>query len=337
MPSSLYTNTSRTAARALEQFSDKFKEAFTLGEITQWAEMLGLVENTDALRLTYPLPVEAAGYAEFKNDMRYRSLYLREINMKLKIWQDGVEALARQVEAPDFVNWAGAPASMALEALRLPNTIVAEMLALSSFAGPLLDLYRDPDTNAASTRRLFASDHPYNVFDSTIGTFDNRMDTTVEEILDGTLVKELNAHFRSIKGPNGKPLGLRMSGGKILAPGARENTILEFLNRGTVTKKTTNVAGTENVAATEVQNIWTQGIQAVIGDELASDDYLYAFAAGRPGLAPWIVQKGRVEEFRHDKDSEKYKSTLKVGVSEVLELNAGAAMPQAIVRIHVVG
>ena len=330
---------SRGASRKLEEFSDEFRAALVLGDVEMWAEALGLVRTTNALKSTFPLPLDAAGYKELKGDIKFRSLYSRSMSMTTKEWSDGVSEKARVIAAPDFIDWAGAPANMAREWLRLPNEIVADTLAISSYDGPLLDFYRDEDSKTASTRRLFATDHPYNVLRPTLGVFNNTTTTTVAQILDGTLYETLSEYFRSIKGPNGKPLGLRFTSGKILARGEREQTLKKSLEQERLVRAVQNVAGTENVGGAAVDNLWKgSAISYLIADELNSADYMYAFADGRPGLYPWVVQtEGAPEEIIHDESSEMYKSSRKLGIAYVGAMNAAAALPHGIVRIQITG
>lgn len=334
---------SRDAARALEEFSDEFKGALALpSDLTLWAEQFGLVRRTDALKTTFPIPIHAAGYNEFKGDMKYRSLYHRSLSMTSKLWQDGVEEFAHIIETPDFVDWAGQPAAMALEWTRHPNLLAASMLAQSSFDGPLLDFYRDPDSGTASTRRLFADDYPANVLQSGVGTIDNTIDVTVAEILSGTAFDNIQDRFASFKGPNGKKLGLKLTGGDILAPLARANLFRRALENDNVVNAITS-SGTQRgtssvVAALPENNTWKKAIKYTIADELESDDYFYAIAAGRPGLHPWVIQVGSApQEFVHDKNSEFYKSTLKVKIAYVGQANVAAALPHRIIRCHITG
>lgn len=330
-----YTQVSRDAARALEEFSDEFRTALALGEVTPWAAQLGFLRTTDALKTTFPIPLDAAGYKELKDDIRFRSLYHRSLSMKSKEWFDGVEAKAIEVEAPDFSDWAGQPAAMAFEWERQPNLIVADLLAQSSHAGPLLDFYRDEDSGTASTRRLFAADHPYNVLKTELGSFDNTMQCTVSDVMSGVAFRKLMDHFRSIKGPNGKPLGLRFGGGHILAPSTQESMWKEFLEHDTLIRAVQDSGG-DNVAAVTQNNIYKSTAGYTIADELAEQKYFYAFAAGRPGLYPWIVQKGSApEEILHDKSSELYKRSRKVGIAYVGQLNAAMALPHGIVRVEI--
>lgn len=332
-----YLQVSRDAARALEEFSDEFRSALALGDVSPWARNHGLVRTTDALKTTFPIPLDAAGYKELKGDIKFRTLYHRSLSMKSKEWYDGVEAKAIEVEAPDFADWAGQPAAMAFEWARQPNQVVADLLALSSLDGPLLDFYRDEDSGTASTKRLFASGHPYNVLQTGLGTFDNRMTTTVAKIASGAFFDEANAHFRSIKGPNGKPLGLRMGGGSVLVPPQRENVFKDYLGQDTLVRAVMN-AGGEVVAAVTQNNLWKGTVGYDVADEFADQDHFYAFAAGRPGLHPWVVQVGTApEEILHDKSSELYKRSRKIGVAYVGQLNAAAALPHGIVRVEITG
>lgn len=333
-----YLQVSRDAALALTEFSDEFRSALALGDIETWAAANGLVHTTDALKSTFPIPVDAAGYHEFKGDIKYRSLYERSLSMKKKQWQDGVEAPAIEIEKGDFIGWADAPAHMAQEWQRQPNVVVMAMLE----ANPYLDFYRDADSNTASARALFASDHPFNVLDSGIGSFDNDVDTTVADIRSGKFFDDTNAYFRAIKGPNGKPLGLRLAGGTCLVPPTRENLFKKALELDTVIRAVSNAGvpdATANVVASVTEaNMWKSAVKYTVTDESSQADYFYVIAAGKPGLHPWVVMQGAsLEEIQNDKSSDFYKRTLKVSVAEIGELNAAAALPHRILRVHITG
>lgn len=330
---------SRDAARALSEFSEEFKGALALGDFPTWAETLGLVRTTTALRTTFPIPLDQAGYHEFKGEMKYRSLYARSLSMKSRTWQDGVEELAMIIEAPDFIDWAGAPSNMATEWLRLPNEIVADMLALNSLDGPVLDFYRDPDTNTAGTRKLFASDHPFNVLDPGLGDFDNTGTTTIADIESGAFFSDMETYFSSIKGANGKPLGLSfLGGGTVLTPATRAETFRKVLAFDTLTQAVQNAAKTDNVAAVVRNNIYKGTVSYIKANELADQDYIYAIANGKPGCYPWVVQRsGAPEEILFDKTSEKYKASGKVSIGYRGETEAAAALPHRIKRVHITG
>lgn len=328
-----YYQVSRDAADRLREFTDEFRGALVLADSEPWAETLGLSRTTDALKTTFPIPLDAAGYKEFKGDIKFRTLYERSLSMIGKRWEDGVEVFADEIEGQDFIDWAGQPAKMAKEWARLPNEIVAAILAVSSLDGPLLDFYRDSDSNMASTRRLFASDHPFNVLMPELGDFDNTMITTEAKIASGEFYDDLDNKFAEVMGPNGKPMNLICD--KLLVPRTRRSLIKNSLEFDTIVRAVTNIAGSENVAAVTQNNVYKGTIGYTIAHELADQDHLYAIASNGPPI--WVVQKqGAPEEIMHDKSSELYKRQLKVGVAYIGKMNAAAALPHSIVRVEIV-
>lgn len=341
-PNTPYLQVSRDAAQHLTEFSDEFRSALTIAEDFElWSEQLGSVRTTDALKSTFPIPVDAAGYKEFKGDMKYRKLYGRSLSMVTKPWQDGVEEDSDIIEAPDFIGWNEAPANMAREWRRLPNIIVADMLAEGSGDGPILDFYADKDTKTASTRRLFATDHPFNIFKSSVGSFNNTMTTTVAEIRNGTFFKTVSEYFRKLKGPNGKPLGMKMGGGEFLLPVEREELFKEVLESDDLVRAVSNtgvVDATSNVvAAIPRNNIYKGTFGRMTSDELADQDTFYAIAAGGdPANVPWIVQKeASPEEIVFDKTTERWKETNKVSVGYRGKMNSAGCLPHRIVRVRI--
>jgi hypothetical protein len=337
-----FLQVSRDAAQALTEFSDEFKDALALGAFETWAAENGLVRSTDALKTIFPIPLSAAGYHEFKGDMKYRSLYDRSLQMKSKQWQDGVEEFAAVIEAPEFIDWAGEPARMAQEWMRLPNSIVMTLLESGSGAnGPVLDFYTDRDSSTVGTRQLFATDHPFNVLSSGVGSWDNTMSTTRADIQSGHFFDLLNERFRSIKGPNGKPLGIKMAGGRFLVHPHDENTFKKALELDTLIRAVKNdgtLDGTSSIVAAVGQaNIWAKQMSYTVTDESSQDTVFYAIAAGKPGLYPWVVQQGTVEEIVQDKSDAKYKETLKVSISEIGKANAAACLPHRIIKVTITG
>ena len=336
---------SRDASDRLREWSDEFRSALVLAPFISWVEKYGRLRVTNALRTTFPIPIDAAGYKELVGDITFRKLYARSLTMTSKQWFDAIQAKARIVESDEFMDWSGAPARMAFEWQRYPQVRAAIMLALNSFAGPQLDFYRDPDSQTVTARNLFAADHPFNVLDSTVGSFDNTMSFTRSQIKDGTMVQSINDRFRLIKGPNGQDLGLTMQGGSFLTPSVFDNDFKELLEQDTLIRAVQNVGKTENVAGVIQKNIWgkSYGVNYDVGVELsrpaaggANGDYLYALAAPKAGLVPWVAQQGSApEEILHDKTSELYKRSQQIGVSYVGEFNIAGCLPHPIIRVKI--
>ena len=293
---------SRDAQRALEEFSQEFTGALTQGGVEQWAKDLGLYKASSALKTTFPVPVSAAGYSEFKGDLKYRDLFEKSLTLTPKTWQDGVAALASVIEAPDFIGWTTEPAAIAAAAMSLANTIIAEAL----------------EDNAAcwDGETFFAAAHPNNVFNTGAGTYDN--DHSGAPSSANLAVAKQN--FREILGPNGKPLGLRMT--HVLVPPSQEETWRDILERDLIVD-----------SGAAVDNRHKGTVKLIVGDELSDADLWYPLALNKPGMKPWIVQdEGSPEEIRQDKTSALYATTLKVGVAYILRGNGALALPHCVQR-----
>lgn len=332
MPFLKYTSVSRTAARALEEFSDEFRTALALVEPDLWAARLGLVLSTNALKTTFPIPLDAVGYKEFKGDIKYRSLYSRALSMTTKKWSDGVEELAEVIENDQFIGWQDQPAAMAVEWMRHPNVLVAQTLQ----ANPVLDFYRDPDTNTAGSTTLFHASHPENVLIGS-GTFDNDRETTRAAVQNGEFFKAASEYYAGINGPNGRPLGLQMAGGAVLTNLAEAELFRDVLSQDTLIRAVQN-DGTINgsgtfVGAVTQQNRFKGTVSHDVAMELTTADVFYTVAGGAPNAHPFVVMQGSTpEEIVMDKTSDKYKEHLKVSLAYVGDANVAAALPHKICR-----
>ncbi len=343
MPFVPYTVTSRTAARALEEFDDSFRGALAVADpASLWASEFGFVLSADALKTTFPIPLDAAGYKEFKGEAKYRSLYSRAISVfNDKTWQDGFEEFAAIVESNDFIGWGNQPANMAREWTRLPNTLVAALLE----ANPNLELYRDPDTGTLTSRALFAADHPCNILLSGMGSFDNDRATTVAQILNGQFFEDVKTYARSIKGPNGQPMGFSGTGAVILCNGSREQLLDEATkqdqliysinNDGNITPPTSAV--TDSIVASVVKkNRHLGSVGYRVADELttSSDNVLYVLLSDGPAdNVPWaVLQEATPEVNILDKSSEHYIKTHKISYSSHGKCKAAALLPHRIVK-----
>lgn len=336
MPLLKYTVGSRTATRAVEEFRDDFRDALVLAEPELWTAELGLVVVGDFKgQVTFPLPLDAAGYHEFKGEAKFRKLYDRAMSMITKRWQDGVEASAENIEKDTWLGWADQPGKMALEWRRQPNIVVATMLE----ANPVLELYRNPDTGAAGTRALFADDHPFNILQPVLGSFDNDRTTTVADIRSGKFFEDAADYYAGVCGPNGQPMGLTLDGGSILTSLKRNQLFKRALESDTIVNSISN-AGVERAAANVVavaleQNPNKGTVKRVLARELTatSDNLFYTFGAGLPGAHPFVVLQGSaLEEMVLDKSSEHYIKTGKVAFSTVGDVNSMAGLPHTVCR-----
>jgi hypothetical protein len=309
---------SRDAVAFLREFSTEFDQALALGEVQVWAKGLGrcvLVHTSKAIKTTYPIPVSAAGYVERKGDDKMRQLFEKSLDMSPREWTDGVKEKARIIEAPDFIGWAGEPARIAQEEQRMPNTLLAELLE----SNPVLDFYKG---TAHSAKTLFHDSHPCNIFEGA-DTFDNDRGSHATW---SALLKDFLAYFRSIKGPNGKPMGRRLT--DLIVPAVLEQSAKEFLLSDLMYNA--QLVGTDNTNVVS-NNIYKGAVNLIVADELTDANDVYGIDRNGPAFA--ILQDGgSPEEIVYDKSSDMYKDQGMVGVKYVKELAAGAALPHSICR-----
>jgi hypothetical protein len=345
-----YQQVSKDASRAIEEFSDQFAGALALAEPQAWDDFgLSYTLANVAGSVTFPLPIDAAGYKEFKGEIKYRRLYERSMSFRTKEWSDGVIESARVIESNQFSGWAQAPANLARAWKQLPLDLLASLLqgtdpatvAPASYVGPLLDLYKDKDSNTASTINLFATTHPCNIFESAYGTFSNLRTTTHADLANGNWYKDLAAYANSVKGANGKPLGLTTTGSQILNPTSLTHEFKGYLENDTLITAISN-AGVQNatanvVAAGNRKNLAYGQINATEVKEFSIsngwDQIFYVVLGGPSELYPWVVMADSTPEERlFDKSSEFYKETGMVKAGYIGAANVGAALPHKIVR-----
>lgn len=287
-------------------FSTAFMAAFKSAP-DPWAKKLGLGGSAGALKTTWPVPIDAAGYEEFKGDARFRTLSKKTISLEQKVWQDGVEEFAHFIEAQDWVGWGAAPENMALEAKSAPNDLVADLLEAGTTTTCELD-----------GKNFFATDHPLNVFDSGIGTFSN---LHAGKALTSPNIAFIKEHFRKLKAPNGLR-GLKLKLTHIVVPPDLEEEALDIRDRALVVLTAGDGA---------VDNRHKESFEIVVADELTDTNDWYALSMSRPGMRPWIVNFEESPTRRVlGPDSEHRAKTGKVAVSCELKGNAKLAIPACI-------
>lgn len=307
-----YSMVSRDAQVALTEFSNEFIAALTQGPVNDWSRQFGLnVPFNGSLRTVFPIAIGAAGYHELKGDLKYRRLAEKSLEIKSKTWQDGITELAEVIEAPDFIGWMEQPAAIAAAGQSLPNDIIAGLIE----ANPV----------GYDGKNFFASDHPVNVFDTSMGTFDNDYTGAGTDPSLANLALAM-AGFDQMVGPNGQPAGYRMT--HVFHPPSQTQKWKELLERDLI------IAAGAGSTFGAVNNIYKGAVIPVPLYELSNTTQWYPASIGaKPGAYPWIVQaEDTPEEIRRDKTSDYYAETLKVSIAYVLRANGVLALPQTMQR-----
>src|SRR5690606_29387853 len=153
--------------------------------------------------------------------------------------------------------------------------------------------------------------------------------------------KEVDDYFQTLRGPNGKDLGLKfLDGGRVLGARSYSKNLREVLEQDMLIRAVNSsgkAGATSSVVAAVPQRNPYQGIEFIAAPEISSTTYLYCFASNVPGLYPFVVQQSSLNEVRFDKDSEHWKRTGKVAISYDGASNAAGALPHPILRVEVTG
>ncbi len=301
------------AQTRLTEFREDFAMAYTQESTPEdnWARTLGIYLASKALKTKFPIPVSAAGYKEFEGDVRYRSLFEKSFELVPKTWQDGVAELASVVEAPDFIGWMRQPEAMAAAARALPNEIIAAALEANA-------------THELDGLAFFHAAHPYNILDSSVGTFANTF-SGAGTAASTTILETAKSRMRKIKAANGKPMGLRLT--HILCHPDQEETWRNILERDLIIESN----GANNFGT--VNNRHKGTVKLIVCDTFTVSGQWYALSLNKAGMYPWVVQDdGAPETITQDKNDALYKKELKVGFASILRGNGGLALPHCIHR-----
>jgi hypothetical protein len=216
-----------------------------------------------------------------------------------------------------------------MEALRHPNRMVADLL----FANPFIDFYADEKDQLISEIRLFADNHPINVFDSQFGVFGNQF--TIGSIaVNGSnhWLSQAKRRFRTRKGPNNESLGLKLK--TILCHPDREEEFLDLLEADVLLNTIAAGRGSEGNRSQVTENRHKHTVELVVGEELREPDVFYLLGNGE--TPAWVVQEGPApEQIIFDKSSARYQETGEIGLKSILKAGAAGVLPHAIERITI--
>lgn len=294
------------AQAAVIEYDAKFAQA-----LQGYPEPIGLkyaYKSTGAsLIRRFHLPLDAAGYEQFKGTLPFRQLSQKFFDVTIEKWADGVAEDADLVEAVDFNGFSTQPEVMARNAKMFPDDKLAEIIN----TGESIAL-----TWAGSGVNFLDTAHPVSLIGGGApGTFQNFWSNT--DLTEPNVTLLLTALLER-KGANGRSLGLK--GLELLLP-----TALYEKGRRLVEVPTLDGGGSNPLFGRLKPVLWPQ-----------LDASRWAIVDNsRPELNPLIVVIGphgeAPETITHDKDSSLYKTSMRVGFNAVLRMGFGAGMPHAIV------
>lgn len=323
--------------RALEQFSSAFDAAFEASDpASEWAKAFGLVEESQALLLTYPMSISAAGYKRRSGDDAARDMYERSISITPEEWIDGVKVQKRRLEQSDFAvqSWLRKATALAKEAKRHANILAARVLHTNAN----LQLYKDSTLGTDAGIPLFSAAHQVNIFDGGLGTFKNVLLGGGTDFVGGTIdnamfAAALNHGLTGIKGANGQLMAVNYT--DLIVHPKWAQLAKDFLKSDLMRADFLAGNGNTNLVS---NNTYKGIVNLTVADELAQingvdPDKIY-FVDRNLEAKPFIVQDGGTPtEQIFDGDSEFCKQTGMVKATYALLMGVTGALPHGILRV----
>lgn len=133
---------------------------------------------------------------------------------------------------------------------------------------------------------FFSTSHPVDLDDASQGNYSNLFTTTPLTQANYGVVK---AAMRSYKGESGKPLEVEPT--LMIVGPALETTAKEITNGTLISRTTQNVAGTENVAAAAITNVYVGDVTLIVMPRLVADTAGAWYLASTDRIRPLIFQQ----------------------------------------------
>lgn len=133
---------------------------------------------------------------------------------------------------------------------------------------------------------FFSTSHPVDIDDASQGVYSNLLTTRPLTLANYAFAKKT---MRSYKGESGKPLEVEPT---ILIVGPDNEQAAKEITNGTLISKTTqNVAGTENVAAAAVTNVYVGDVTTIVMPRLSADTAGVWYLASTDRIRPLVFQQ----------------------------------------------
>lgn len=292
---------------ALTQFSERFMQRFA--ELQEPALVsVGIEENTNASKVTYPFPVYAPEFKQFTGEMWFRALGGKSLSLIPDTFQDGVKILAKKIESVDWVGWGMQPEAMAEAAMVHKAQLIAAALdAGTSVVTPWDGLAH------------FHTAHFINPGKKGAGTFANYVTGRAASLEN---LKTAKAELAAIPNAAGRPMGQKLT--HVICPTALEGTFEEIRNN-------TYVVASGTVGP--VENLLKGSFTIIATPTLSDLDDWYVASVQSPADILWVLlNKGTPEEIIQDKSSGLYATSLEVAYAVLFERVVGLGDPHKIIR-----
>jgi hypothetical protein len=308
---------------ALEIFDERYNAELLLTQPQTWVDELGEVHTTPALSTKYPMSILSLKFeATNAFEGRFKTIGEKDCELTVVEYDDGVEIELVKLLTNTFSakRWADAPSAMIQAEAMFKLKLIADALVANTATCGWDDL------------ALFHDSHLCNPKDSSSSTFDN-LQATTKDVADLTDLEEEITLMAEVKDVNGDPLGVMPN--VIGVPRQKFQKLKNLLKQDFVP----SAAGTATM-----RNPYNDGSLTVVRmDQLTDADDWYLFDTNliAKGVVPWTVAKLALQApgfdslslRRFDENSDHFKKTGKIAVSQHIYYGSKFLFPHAVRKI----
>ncbi len=323
MVNPLYTSETlpTTSLAALREFSDRYVLALAASRAAGWADMLGELAQTNAPMLTYPVTQLRNKYERTLGETAARSLDEKSFDIKAEEFSDGYEARAYDLYKQVFAwrRWQQAPAGFVVAEERFRQRLIATALEAGA------------TTLGFDGENFFDTDHPANLFDSSVGTFSNYQ-SVAADVTDLSKIEAESAAMQLVKDENGDKLGVKPD--TILVPVEKYEKLNNLLSMNMIRDYT--VAGGSAGASVSNPYVGRWNVIAIPEFTDVNDWYLVDSKLAKE-LSPWIIMRETVPPSlamrTFDESSDFFKKSGKLRVESHIWYGSALGFPHAIRKV----
>lgn len=308
-----------TDQAAIREFNDRYLAAIGAAVPTGWADTLGELVPTSAPMVTFPVSQLRTQYKRSTGENHFKKLRAASFDVKTEEFDDGYEAKLKDLFNQLFAyrRWQEAPARLVLAEEQFRHTQVATLLEAGT------------TTTCVDTKNFFATDHPCNIGDSTVGTAWSNYQATPKAVDSVTNIEAEVTLMKGVKDENGQKLGVMPD--TIIVPTEKaekvKNLLASSLILGALSTATSNGG---------VTNPYAGRFNVIEAKELTDPDdwYLVDSKLVAAGFAPWVSLRETVPASlslrSYDESSDFFKDTGNIKMSSHIWYGFGLALPHAI-------
>lgn len=227
---------------------------------------------------------EMSGMVRWTGARQIDDVVARDYSLKNADWEKTIALERNKVMDDTWQLFGNAVEMLALQGAWWPDDVCTQTLV----DGISVDCF--------DGQPYFDTDHPVDLDDASKGTYSNLLVGAQYSLAANPVVAWQNAKATAMKykGESGRPLNVILD--TLMCPPDLELYALQVANAQLTAQAIRNVAGSENVAAAGVTNVWQGSIRVIVNPRLTDQAVWYGLCTTR-GVKPVIFQKRQAPNF----------------------------------------